>query len=312
MRIVRLLLILSIAVQIANAGEPAKKDIALTFDDLPLAGESAQSSAALEVNQHILAALHKHRAVAIGFVNSKNVDDGDREKRIAVLELWLKSGQMLGNHTYSHPDFNNLSLEQFIADAERGESLLNPMLRTHKQALLYFRYPFNHAGNENSKKEGFQKWLAEHNYRVATCTVENADYLFNGPYLAALASGNNANAAKIRSAYLDFTDAMLHYYEGVSKDLAGRQFAQVFLAHANRLNADSLDEMLSRMEKQGYRFVSIDEAQSDPIYRTADNYVGKFGPMWAYRWAPVLGKKINARSEPEVPKWITDPTGADH
>ncbi len=299
------ILILLFLIPVAVADEPQKKAIALTFDDLPLAGESWDHSDVLDVNRRILGALRKHLAPAIGFVNGKKVDTIDRTRRLAALELWLKGGKILGNHTYSHPDFNDLSLAEFIADTERGETIFQ-QLGTHGQQVRYFRFPFNHTGNDLSKKTGFEKWLSDHHYEIATCTVENSDYLFNRAYVAAIEAGDKKKARQIRASYLDFTDSILDYYERVATDLAGREFPQVFLAHANRLNADSLDEMLTRMERRGYRFVTTGEAQSDAIYRTPDNYVSRNGPMWPYRWAPALGKKIDGRLEPEPPKSIVE------
>lgn len=292
------------------ASDPPKRAIALTFDDLPFAdtGTGSSPSEVQEVNRQLLAILRKHRAPAIGFVNEKKVEASDRERRIAALNLWLQDGQKLGNHTYSHPDFNKLTLAEFIADTERGETVLKQMLSSHKQSLVYFRFPFNHAGNDAAKKNGFEEWLLEHHYELATCTVENSDWIFNRAYTVALNAGDNEKAKLIRANYLEFTDAKLRFFEKASQDIAGREFPQVLLMHDNRLNADALDELLTRMERHGYKFVTLEEAQSDPIYRTPESYVGEYGPIWLYRWAPALKKKIDGSSEPEPPKWIVDMT----
>ena len=34
-------------------------------------------------------------------------------------------------------------------------------------------------------------------------------------------------------------------------------------------------------------------------------FVSKFGPMWGYRWARVLHKKVDGSKETEPPEWIT-------
>lgn len=288
------------------AGAPPRKTVALTFDDLPLAGENAAVNEVLDVNQRILAALRRHRAMAIGFVNEGKIHSGEDPQGIDALRLWLKDGQLLGNHTYSHPDFNALSVPEFIADAERGEGVLRQILPRYHQQLSFFRYPFNHTGDTPEKKVKFGEWLSQHHYEVATCTVENSDYLFNQAYVSAVARGDSESAKRIRSAYLEFTASMFDYFERLSQEIVGRNYPQVFLAHANRLNADSLDDLLTGLEKHGYRFVTLAEAQSDPVYATPDNYVGKYGPMWGYRWSVALGKKTNGRLEPEPPKWVLE------
>ncbi|MGE5111395.1 MAG: polysaccharide deacetylase family protein [Acidobacteriaceae bacterium] len=284
----------------------AQRSIALTFDDLPMAASNPTPAEVTALTNSILGALSKHRAPAVGLVNESKVHLGDDAERAATLELWLKAGQQLGNHTYSHPDFNKLTLAEFTADAERGELLLKRLLPKYHQQLRFFRFPFNHAGDTEEKKAGFQKWLAQNHYEVATCTIENSDWVFAAAYDKALSRHDSGQIQKIRTAYLDYTDAKFPFFEKASLDVFGREFPQVFLLHANRLNADVLDELLSQVEKRGYRFVTLEEAQSDAAYRTPDTDISPYGPMWIYRWAPALGKKVDGRSEPEVPKWVED------
>jgi len=54
-----------------------------------------------------------------------------------------------------------------------------------------------------------------------------------------------------------------------------------------------------------YRFVTLQEAQSDPAYQTPDTFISEHGPMWGYRWARGLKIKVDGSQEPEVPDWIT-------
>jgi hypothetical protein len=53
-----------------------------------------------------------------------------------------------------------------------------------------------------------------------------------------------------------------------------------------------------------YRFVSLQEAQSDLAYQTPDTFISEYGPMWGYRWARELKILVDGRQEPEVPDWI--------
>jgi peptidoglycan/xylan/chitin deacetylase (PgdA/CDA1 family) len=289
------------------AQDSPKRIIALTFDDLPMASNLQPTTAEVTtLTKAILGSLEKHHAPAIGFVNEMKVHVGDDPERGAALELWLKNGQTLGNHTYSHPSFNKLTLAEFTADADRGQTLLKQLLPKYNQQLRFFRYPFNNAGDTKEKKLGFENWLAANHYEIATCTVENSDWVFAAAYDKALENGDKMSAEQIRAAYLDLTDAKLAFFEKASRDVFGHEFPQVFLLHANRLNAAALDELLTRVEKRGYRFVTLAEAQSDPVYKTPDNYVGPYGAVWIYRWASTLGKKVDGRGEPEMPHWVED------
>jgi len=307
MRTSALLIALLLICCLASAQNPPQRSIALTFDDLPMASNVQPTAAEVMANtKAILTALAKHHAPAIGLVNEAGVHRGDDAERAATLELWLKGGFELGNHTYSHPDFNKLTLADFTADADKGQVLLKQLLPEYHQPLRFFRYPFNHAGDTEEKKRGFEKWLAANHYEIATCTVENSDWVFAAAYDKALETGDNTSAQKIRAAYLDLTDAKLAFFEKASTDVFGHEFPQVFLLHANRINAAALDELLTRVEKRGYRFVTLAEAQSDPVYKTPDNYVGPYGAVWIYRWASTLGKKVDGRNEPELPHWVEE------
>jgi hypothetical protein len=109
---------------------------------------------------------------------------------------------------------------------------------------------------------------------------------------------------RIRVAYLKTTEEAFAYYEKLSMQVFGREFPQVMLMHANHLNADALDDVLSLIEKRGYRFVSLAEAQSDPVYKTDDAYVGPDGRMWTYRWAPSKGRNADVEHRPIPPRWV--------
>jgi hypothetical protein len=54
----------------------------------------------------------KYNVRAIGFVNeNKLYEDGAPDpNRVALLQQWLDNGLELGNHTFSHPNYNNLTI----------------------------------------------------------------------------------------------------------------------------------------------------------------------------------------------------------
>lgn len=104
-----LLLSLSIAAQTNNSS----RKMAVTFDDLPYiaAGQPPNLRNAQRATREILRVLTAHHAPAIGFVNEEKLQiRGEVDARIALLQQWLDAGMILGNHTYSHPDFNTLPI----------------------------------------------------------------------------------------------------------------------------------------------------------------------------------------------------------
>src|SRR5579864_3507815 len=83
----------------------------LTFDDLPLANTASALTPAEKVaetravNRAILKALSKYHAPAIAFVNEQKViADGKTKENREILREWIKRGNNLGNHTFSHAD----------------------------------------------------------------------------------------------------------------------------------------------------------------------------------------------------------------
>jgi len=68
------------------------------------------------------------------------------------------------------------------------------------------------------------------------------------------------------------------------------------------LNTESLDALLGKLEKRGYKFVSLDSALADPAYATPDLYVGT-GILWMDRWKLALGMKLDLSKGPEPPAW---------
>jgi len=107
---------------------------------------------------------------------------------------------------------------------------------------------------------------------------------------------------RLKNSYIVYMDAVIAYYEQQSAALLGYQLPQILLIHANRLNADSIGELLEMIEKRGYRFIALDEALNDPAYALADTFVGRGGITWIHRWALTAGKTGNFfAGEPLVP-----------
>jgi len=294
----------------ANAQQ---RSVALTFDDLPLASagisdKSTPAQVQLEaraVNKAILRALRLHHAPATAFVNEKQViRDGYIKQNRAILREWIEQGHELGNHTYSHADLTELTVENFEKEIIDGEPSVRLLMASAGKPLRYLRFPFNHAGETKQKHDAIVAFLRQRGYEVATCTVENSDWVFARAYRLMLDRHDDQSIARLRTDYLDFTWQEIEYYDKLNKQIFGHEIPQVMLLHANRLNADMLEQVLRIFEKLDYKFVSLQEAQADAAYQTPDTFFTPFGPMWGYRWARELNVKVDGRIEPEVPAWV--------
>jgi len=300
------ILLMSVSVS-AQTNKPTRR-VAVTFDDLPYVDVERQDlPSARRATNEILRVLQKHRVPVVAFVNEgKLLVVGEVDARIALLQQWVDAGMILGNHTYSHPDFNTLTIEQFQDEIIKGEVITRRLMQSRQPYQLYFRHPYTHTGDTQAKKEAIENFLAARGYKVTPHTIDSMDFVFNVGYVRALRKRDAAMAKRLREAYLNFTIAATEFAERISPQIFGREITQTLLLHANDINADCLDEMLRRLAARGYRFVTLDEAMSDPAYQTKDTYVGKYGPTWLWRWMKSKGMEVSFKDDPEPPEWVMD------
>lgn len=304
-----LLVVFLFALVTSAQAQTPKRTIAVTIDDLPYVsfGERDYLTGARTATAKILDTLKKHKVTAVGFVNERKLEHAsEREARIALLRDWVKHGMILGNHTYSHPDFNSRTVEQFQEEITKGEVVTRELMKSRRPYQLYFRHPMTHTGDTPEKKEAIEAFLAARGYKVTPHTIENSDFIFNVPYSLAVQKGDTELARRLREAYLDLTFAATEFAEKVSPQIFGREIPQLLLIHSNDITADTLDEILNRYKARGYTFVSLDTVMADPAYQTKDTYVTKYGPTWFFRWSQSKGLDVSFRGDPDPPKWVMD------
>ena len=67
---------------------------------------------------------------------------------------------------------------------------------------------------------------------------------------------------------------MVPWYREAALELLGRRPAFVFLLHASRLNADSVDELAAILRHNHLRPVSLETAMRDPAYAIREELAG--------------------------------------
>lgn len=304
-----LVIVLAFCVSLTAQTVNKSRKMALTFDDLPFVsgGRGEYLPNARRATAKILQTLKAHRALSVGFVNEGQLHiTGQVEARIALLQDWVDAGMTLGNHTYSHPDFNAVSVQKFQDEIVRGDVITRRLMNSRQPYQLYFRHPMTHTGDTKAKKDAIEAFLTARGYRVTPHTIENSDFVFNVGYVRALDNKDQATALKLRNAYLQYTLAATEFAEKISPRIFDREIAQTLLLHANDITADCLDEMLKRFATFGYKFVTLDEAMADPAYQTPDTNVSRLGPTWLSRWMKSKGMNISFAADPEPPEWVMD------
>jgi hypothetical protein len=170
----------------------------------------------------------------------------------------------------------------------------------------FFRFPANHTGDTKEKHDAVAAFLAQRGYRLAPCTIEDSDWLFNRAYAQMRARHDRAAEASLRAAYLAYAAAEIDFLSGLNKQVLGYAPPEIMLIHDNQLNADVIDELLALFEERQFHWVTLTQAESDPVYQAPDTFITSYGPMWGYRWANERGVKVDGSLEPDPPKWITE------
>jgi peptidoglycan/xylan/chitin deacetylase (PgdA/CDA1 family) len=294
------------AVVALAAAQPPAREVAITFDDLPVAGvlpRDLASSRALTAK--LLAAMASHHIPAVGFVNEGKL--AGTSARIELLRMWLDAGLELGNHTYSHLDLNSTPLAQFEDDVLKGEVVTRSLLQERGLAPRFFRHPFLHTGRSLDVRRQLEAFLGTQGYRVAPVTIDNDEYIFAEAYDRSAACGDRDVMRRVAAAYVPYMEAKFAFFERNSMELFGREVRQILLVHANALNADELDGLARMMERRRYRFIPLERALEDPAFQSPDNYVGSGGITWLHRWALTRGVPADFfKGEPDVPAFVTD------
>lgn len=320
-------LLLSFAVCPAAAAQvqaapdaPRDRQIAITIDDLPWVSFDGLDADQRDArHQRLMAALDAAAVPVTGFVNEDKLEVGGRVQpaRLRMLGDWLDRGHELGNHTHGHVDLHTVGLQAYQQAILDGERELRSLLAGTGRVPRWFRHPFLRAGRSAADRAALQAFLGAHGYRIAPVTVDNSDWIWASAYRktqdAPPGASRDDTLARLRREHVPYMLAKVAYFERQSRDLLGREIAQVWLLHANELNAEVLPELVAGVRARGYRVVTLEQALQDPAYaRGAEGYDGPSGPSWLHRWAIGEGKGGDFfAGEPETPDWVLSLAGVD-
>jgi peptidoglycan/xylan/chitin deacetylase (PgdA/CDA1 family) len=290
------------AQQGAAGGTTSRREVAVTFDDLPTPYGELEDMR--RVTTRLLESVRRNQVPAVGFVNERKLyRRGEMDARTDLLRAWLDAGLELGNHTFSHPNLQKMPLEEYKDDVLRGETVTRMLLAERGAKLRYFRHPFLFTGATPEYKRGLSEFLSARGYTVAPVTVDNGDYIFADVYFKAKKRGDAETARRVADAYVPYLESVFDFFERLSAETFGREVKQVLLLHANDINADRFDEVAAMLKRRGYTFVTLEEALRDPAYAEPDALY-KNGVSWLHRWR--MAKGLPQKWEPEAPKFVDE------
>jgi peptidoglycan/xylan/chitin deacetylase (PgdA/CDA1 family) len=299
-------LILLSFISLLSSGQ--RKNVCFSFDDLPLVSYNiTDSTMQKSLVSNLISSLLKNRIPAIGFVNENKLFDKKDLNifRVGLLNMWVDNGLDLGNHTFSHPDYNTVSFNEFTLDILKGEKISKNILGHRNKSLKYFRHPYLHMGNSKEKADSLTTFLSDHGYVVAPVTIDNEDYLFAAAYEKSKVNNDPQIMKQIGHDYINYMEKKLKYFERQASILFGRNINQILLLHASLLNSDYLDSLAIMFHNNNYNFISMDKTLEDDVYKTEITRFGNWGISWIDRWALSSGKKGNFfEGDPVTPDYI--------
>jgi peptidoglycan/xylan/chitin deacetylase (PgdA/CDA1 family) len=240
----------------------AAQKLAITMDDLPLNGMLPPGVTRAETTKNVLAILKKrHVPPVYGFLNAKRIE-GSADGAEA-LKLWA-AAEPVGNHTYSHIDLETNPAEAFERDIEENEPALE--LLAAKDNWHWLRYPYLHEGDTVEKRRAVRAYLKARGYRIAQVSLDWEDYLWNTAYARCVEKKDTKAMAWLRSSYLNTAAEFLDLGREQAKLIYGHDINHVLLMHLGAFSSAILPEALDLLRKKGFKLVTLEEAESDPVY----------------------------------------------
>jgi peptidoglycan/xylan/chitin deacetylase (PgdA/CDA1 family) len=237
------------------------QSLALSFDDGPDLGDRVRMDAAGR-NQAILAALKAARVQSVLFATGRRCLESPEAR--ALVRAWGEAGHRIANHSYAHGSLDATPLEAFKADFDRNDALLQGL----PGFTAWFRFPYLKEGDTAAKRDGVRAFLKARGYRAGHVSIDASDWYYNARLQERLEKDPGADLAPYRKAYLAHLLGRATYYDGLAKQLLGREPGHVILLHHNLINALFLGDVIAMFRAAGWKLISPAEAYEDPLYRS--------------------------------------------
>ncbi len=200
---------------------PPEGVVALTFDDGPEPGHT----------EAILAVLARHKVPATFFLIAEKA----RAHPELVAQARALPGAVIGNHSWSHPNFHDIPVTEQAKEVDTADALLHADLG----ATPLFRYPYGNASCETNER------VHTMGYRIVGWHVDSCDWAFDGPKGL---SASEALSCGVLPVYRH--DFLGHIVASVRAHRGG----VVLMHETHDISVDNLDALITRLEAEGYKF----------------------------------------------------------
>jgi peptidoglycan/xylan/chitin deacetylase (PgdA/CDA1 family) len=276
--------------------QASAQEVALTFDDLPRTGALPPGMTRVEIAKRIIETLQNARAPRVyGFVNARKLESAPEE--IEVLKLWKAAGYPLANHGYSHFNLGDVKAGTYARDIAANESILStlgPASEWH-----WFRYPYLEEGDTLRKRRATREYLRAAGYRVAEVSIDFEDFAWNAPYARCLSQRREERIDWLKASYLRAAERSIQNDREMARTIWGRDIKYVMLLHIGGFETVMLPQLLDLLKKQGFKLITLEEAESDPAYGSDPNVTLRHGGTFIEQM--MLAKHLPIRDRTVVP-----------
>ncbi|MBI2790901.1 MAG: polysaccharide deacetylase family protein [Gammaproteobacteria bacterium] len=251
-----------------------KFKIAITVDDLPLYGPTSELYNHRQIALDTISTFEKHEIKGVyGFVNGHHLEKNPQAE--IILNEWVLSGHKLGNHTFSHLDLREATVQEFCKDIEANEKILEKYFTDVH--CKYFRYPYLLEGETLQKRNAIREYLFDKGYAVAQCTVDYRDFVWNEPLALSVDLQEYALIEKLRTGCVESALYRVDLAQLLSQQLFNRDIPHILLIHIGLSTAMFLNDVLSAFVERGCEFISLEEALSDEVYQVDTPFISTMG-----------------------------------
>jgi peptidoglycan/xylan/chitin deacetylase (PgdA/CDA1 family) len=217
------------------ATRPPGRRVALTFDDGPEPGQT----------EYILAVLRKYNITAAFFMI------GEKMQRHPDLVARVRAAgqQIIGNHSWDHPNFHEIDPAQQADEVLREEPLILPQAAGEPRL---FRYPFGNASCETNAL------VRSRGYQIVGWHIDSCDWAFEK---TGAVDFQEATSCGVLPQYR--SDYVGHVVSAVRARNGG-----IVLMHEIHPNTVArLEEIIVQIQSEGFAFGSVLDADFRPSLR---------------------------------------------
>jgi len=202
---------------------PPRKQVALTFDDGPEPGET----------ELILETLKKHNISAAFFMIGRKA----KQYPELVEKVHAAGHLIIGNHSWDHPNFHDISAAEQTTEVLRNEAVLSNYLQPK-----LFRYPYGNSTCETNEL------VRSRGYRIVGWHIDSCDWAFEK---TGMVDVKEAISCGVLPQYHDD-------YVGHVVSAARARNGGIVLMHEIHPNTlKKLDEIITRLTVDGFVFGTI-------------------------------------------------------